>query len=138
MNPSRARGLLLVGIAFAAIGCTSAAIMTQRPVRSFQLRFQLSDFVVPANARWRLTWSSPYHEGDICPGYDVRVEEGSAFVGEHGEVQGQAFDDTPGRSGILDLSAANGKAVAWLEPGTRFGIANELLKIEVSAFPLAR
>lgn len=104
------------------------------PTRVFRLSYQAADFVVPAGEEWQLRWSSPYHPGDICPAYDVRVLSGPVRLGENGRVRAQAFDALPGKSGNLDLTATHGQAVVWLESGARFSIANELLRIEVRVF----
>jgi hypothetical protein len=118
----------------AILCCVGLALSANRPASTFRLRFQLADFVVPAGETWRLSWKSPYQPGDIHPGYDVRVIQGDASLGETRGICARAYDWRPGKTGLLDLWAAHGEAVAWLEPGTKFTTANELLQIEASVF----
>jgi hypothetical protein len=104
------------------------------PIRVFRLQFQLADFEVPKGEAWKLIWRSPYAPGDICPTYDARIIRGTATIGLDRSIQATAFDNRPGECGFLDLAATNGLAVVWLEPGTKFGIANDILRIEVEVF----
>ena len=65
------------------------AFVVDRALHPSFLPFRLADYVVPAGETWRLSWSSPYLPGDICPAYDVRLFSGSVRVGAHGEVEAQ-------------------------------------------------
>lgn len=125
--------LLLTLTALVAIGWT--AIGAQTPLRVFRLQFQLADFVVPVGETWLLRWHSPYHSGDICPSYDVRVFNGGAGIGLRGELQARPFAPGAKTADPLDLSATKGEVTIWLQSGTRFSTANDLLEIEVHIFP---
>lgn len=127
---SRRVARLTVGIT--ALGCVAFTGAPHRPNRTFRLRFQLNDYVVPAGEIWRLSWKSPYQLGDICPVYDVQVAAGEVYLGANREIQAQVYDPRSEASSRLDLSATKDTAVAWLGPGTKFHAANELLQIEVS------
>jgi hypothetical protein len=113
----------------------SPALSAQQPLRIFRLQFQLADFVVPAGETWQLRWRAPYRLGEICPGYDVRVINGPARIGDHGELQAQPFGVGAKTIAPLDLSATAGEVSVWLESGATFSTANDLLKIEVRVFP---
>ena len=115
-----------------ALGCLAFMAVPRRPNRTFRLRFQLNDYVVPAGEIWRLSWKSPYQPGDICPVYDVQVAAGEVYLGANREIQAKAYDPRSEASSRLDLSATKDTAVAWLGPGTKFHAANELLQIDVS------
>lgn len=112
--------------------------VVDRTLRPSFLPFRLSDYVVPICEAWRLSWSSPYLPGDICPAYDVRIFSGSARVGKYGEVEAQTVDVAAENLGMLDFAATNGSAVVWLKSGTKFSIANERLQIEVGVRPHVR
>jgi hypothetical protein len=128
------RRIALIFSAVVVLGCVAIAFSGRRPIRTFRLHFQLADFVVPAGETWRLSWKSPYHAGDICPVYDVRVIEGDVRLGAKGAIEASTYDTHPGKTGILDLRATRDEAIAWLEPCTKFNVANECLGIEVSVF----
>lgn len=105
-----------------------------RPLRNGLLPFTLVDYSVPKGETWRLSWKSPYHSFEIVPAYDIRVINGSAYLGPAGGIQANAFNGHPGKTGRLDLSAVNDAAIVWLQEGTRFSVANERLEIKVCAF----
>lgn len=125
-------GWLLAGCASAPTACDESL----RPVRRFPLRYQEESFVVPEGATWKLTWRSPYSPGEITPGYDVRIIEGQARLGKRGELIARAFDSRPGNAGFLDLQAViEETTVVWLEAGTRFETANDLVNVRVEEIP---
>jgi hypothetical protein len=90
---------------------------------------------------WRLAWCSPYKPGDITPGYDVRIIEGQARLGARGGMIARARDPKLGTPGLLDLQAtvlhaliSEPTAVAWLEVGTRFTLANARAEVKGGIF----
>ena len=137
MKPSKALCFGMLLLCAIDAGCTTKpkASFSQRPIRVFRLQFQLADFKVPEGEIWKLSWRSPYAPGDTCPSYDVRIIQGAVMLGVDRSIQAIVFESQPGKRGLLDLSAANGLAVVWLESGTKFSIANELLRIEVERLP---
>lgn len=130
---SRSSGKFTLGLlCLVTAGCLFFG--SHRSGRVFHLTYRMTDFVVPAGEKWRLSWSSPYEPGDISPGYDVRVLSGSVCLGERGEIQTMAFDPLPGKESPIDLAATRGQAIVWLESGTEFCVANEFLRIEVRTY----
>lgn len=121
---------LLASLLLSAVAATGV----QEPLRTFRLRFQLANFVVPTGETWRLRWRSPYHAGDICPTYDVRVIEGHARIGTRGEAQVQPYANFGEKPNPLDICATSKEVTVWLDSGVRFATANNRLRIEVSVF----
>jgi hypothetical protein len=110
----------------------TSAFAVEKIIREFPMKYQSADFVVPAGETWKLIWNSPYKSGDVTPSYDVRIKAGSALIGEKGATQVTAFSTK--NDGLLDISATKLKSIIWLDAGTKFEIANDLLKIKVDVY----
>lgn len=108
------------------------------PASIFKLHYQDDSFLVPAGETWRLSWTTPYSAGEVTPAYDVRILEGAPFLGAKREIQAEAYVIPAEKRPLLDLRAGPGQAVVWLEGGTRFATANDLLKIEVRVYSSER
>jgi hypothetical protein len=123
---------LIAAAALIAIGATSGH--GDNPTRVFKLRYQDDSILVPAGETWRLSWTTPYSVGEVTPAYDVRILEGAPWLGDNREIQAETYVITTEKKPLLDLRAGRGRAVVWLEGGTRFATANDLLQIEVQAY----
>lgn len=123
---------LIATAALIAIGATPGP--GDNPTRVFKLSYQDDSILVPAGETWRLSWTTPYSAGEVTPAYDVRILEGAPFLGAKREIQAEAYVISAEKRPLLDLRAGPGQAVVWLEGGTRFATANDLLKIEVRVY----
>lgn len=95
-------------------------------------------WTVPNGETWKLTWNSPYKDGQIVPSYDLRVF-GGVYIGER--IGGRtlvhrslvAEDDGDGK--MLDVVAGQDKAsTIWLYEGSSFYTANEKINAAITIY----
>lgn len=129
---SASRAVLLAVAGIIIVGAAMQA--GHKPTRTFKLDYQDAPIVVPADETWRLSWVTPYSIGEVTPAYDVRIWDGAPHFGDDRAIQAEAYAITRATATPLDLRAGRRPAVAWLDGGTRFATANELLQIEVRVY----
>lgn len=100
--------------------------------RVFDITYRDEHYKVPEDEIWKLSWNSPYKQGEISPAYDVRVL-GQCFTTREMGTRINSFSSRPDER-LLDVHAGTVSAEIWISSNTEFYLANECIQVSIEAY----